>query len=144
MTTTYAYSGYNQTVTVGTSGTYHITVNGASGGHGGLGYYGDGVSPRTAIMPSDRRSRAVEYVTPDGLATAICPSAEARKGSGVAARGVPLRRREHRPPDFLAAHGVASRSARSRGTRTTTCGGGWAIRHHSTITASLGSRGLIV
>ena len=27
-------------------------------------------------MPSDWRSRAVEYVTPDGLATAICPSAE--------------------------------------------------------------------
>lgn len=44
--------------------------------HRTFGYYGDGVSPRTAIMPSDWRSRAVEYVTPDGLATAICPSAE--------------------------------------------------------------------
>ena len=27
-------------------------------------------------MPLDWRSRAVEYVTPDGLATAICPSAD--------------------------------------------------------------------
>ena len=44
--------------------------------HRTFGYYGDGVSPRTAIMPLDWRSRAVEYVTPDGLATAICPSAE--------------------------------------------------------------------
>jgi hypothetical protein len=26
-------------------------------------------------MPVDWRSRAVEYVTPDGLATAVCPSA---------------------------------------------------------------------
>jgi hypothetical protein len=44
--------------------------------HRTFGYYGDGVSPRTAIMPSDWRSRAVEYVTPDGLVTAVCPSAE--------------------------------------------------------------------
>jgi hypothetical protein len=43
--------------------------------HRTFGYYGDGVSPRTAIMPLDWRSRAVEYVTPEGLATAICPSA---------------------------------------------------------------------
>jgi len=44
--------------------------------HRTFGYYGDGVSPSTAIMPSDWRSRAVEYVTPDGLATAVCPSAD--------------------------------------------------------------------
>jgi hypothetical protein len=44
--------------------------------HRTFGYYGDGVGPRTAIMPLDWRSRAVEYVTPDALATAICPSAE--------------------------------------------------------------------
>jgi len=44
--------------------------------HRTFGYYGDGVSPRTAVMPPDWRNRAVEYVTPDGLATAICPSAE--------------------------------------------------------------------
>jgi hypothetical protein len=37
MTTTYDYSGHIQIVTVGTSGTYHITINGASGGHGGTG-----------------------------------------------------------------------------------------------------------
>jgi hypothetical protein len=43
--------------------------------HKTFGYYGDGVSPSTAVMPLDWRSRAVEYVTPDGLATAICPSA---------------------------------------------------------------------
>jgi hypothetical protein len=41
-----------------------------------FGYYGDGVGPRPAIMPLDWRSRSVEYVTPDGLAIAICPSAE--------------------------------------------------------------------
>jgi hypothetical protein len=44
--------------------------------HRTFGYYGDGVSPRTAIMPLDWRSRAVEYVTPDGLVTAICPTPE--------------------------------------------------------------------
>jgi hypothetical protein len=44
--------------------------------HRTFGYYGDGVSPRTAVMPLDWRSRAVEYGTPDSLATAICPSAE--------------------------------------------------------------------
>lgn len=27
-------------------------------------------------MPLDSRSHTVEYVTPDGLATAVCPSAE--------------------------------------------------------------------
>ena len=27
-------------------------------------------------MPSDWHNRAVEYVTPDGLATAVCPSAD--------------------------------------------------------------------
>jgi hypothetical protein len=48
-------------------------------GHGSLfhrtfRYYGDGVSPETAIMPPDWRSRATEYGTPDGSATAICPS----------------------------------------------------------------------
>lgn len=43
--------------------------------HKTFGYYGDGVSPSTAVMPLDWRSRAVEYVTPDGLATAVCPSA---------------------------------------------------------------------
>lgn len=44
--------------------------------HSTFGYYGDGVSPRTATMPLDWRTRTAEYVTPDGLATAICPSAE--------------------------------------------------------------------
>lgn len=44
--------------------------------HRTFGYYGDGVSPRTAVVPLDWRSRAVEYVTPDGLATAVCPSAD--------------------------------------------------------------------
>lgn len=44
--------------------------------HKTFGYYGDGVSSRTAVMPVDWRSRAVEYVTPDRLATALCPSAE--------------------------------------------------------------------
>jgi hypothetical protein len=43
--------------------------------HKTFGYYGDGVSPSTAVMPLDWRSRAVEYATPDGLATAVCPSA---------------------------------------------------------------------
>ncbi len=37
-------------------------------------YYCDGVSPGTAIMPDDWRSRAVDYVTPDGAVTAVCPS----------------------------------------------------------------------
>jgi hypothetical protein len=44
--------------------------------HRTFGYYGDGVSSHTAIMPLDWRSRATEYVTADGSATAICPSAE--------------------------------------------------------------------
>ena len=44
--------------------------------HRTFGYYGDGVSSRTAVMPLDWRVRAVEYATPDGLATALCPSAE--------------------------------------------------------------------
>lgn len=44
--------------------------------HRTFGYYGDGVSPRTAVMPVDWRTRASEYVTPDGLATAVCPSAD--------------------------------------------------------------------
>ncbi len=44
--------------------------------HKTFGYYGDGVSPNSAIMPLDWRSRALEYVTPDGLATAVCPSAD--------------------------------------------------------------------
>ena len=44
--------------------------------HRTFGYYGDGVSKRTAIMPLDWRGRATEYTTPDGLATALCPSAE--------------------------------------------------------------------
>ena len=44
--------------------------------HKTFGYYGDGVSPSTAVMPLDWRSRAVEYVTPDGIATAVCPSAD--------------------------------------------------------------------
>ena len=42
--------------------------------HRTFGYYGDGVSKRTAIMPLDWRQRATEYTTQDGLATAICPS----------------------------------------------------------------------
>jgi hypothetical protein len=44
--------------------------------HRTFGYYGDGVSKRTAVMPLDWRDRATEYTTPDGLATAVCPSAE--------------------------------------------------------------------
>src|ERR1051326_2386159 len=44
--------------------------------HKTFGYYGDGVSKRAAIMPLDWRGRATEYKTPDGLATALCPSAE--------------------------------------------------------------------
>jgi hypothetical protein len=44
--------------------------------HRTFGYYGDGVSKRTAVMPLDWPRRATEYTTPDGLATAICPSAE--------------------------------------------------------------------
>jgi hypothetical protein len=41
-----------------------------------FGYYGDGVSAQTAVMPLDWRKRATEYETPDGLATAVCPSAD--------------------------------------------------------------------
>jgi hypothetical protein len=44
--------------------------------HRTFGYYGDGVSKRTAVMPLDWRRRAAEYTTQDGLATAVCPSAE--------------------------------------------------------------------
>jgi hypothetical protein len=44
--------------------------------HRTFGYYGDGVGPKTAMMPMDWRMRAIEYKTPDGLATAICPSAD--------------------------------------------------------------------
>jgi hypothetical protein len=44
--------------------------------HRTFGYYGDGVSKRTAVMPLDWRGRATVYTTPDGLATAVCPSAE--------------------------------------------------------------------
>lgn len=52
----------------------------ASIGHDSLfdrtfGYCG-GVGPRTAIMPMDWRTRAIEYRTPNGEATALCPSAE--------------------------------------------------------------------
>jgi hypothetical protein len=43
--------------------------------HRTFSYYCDGVSPGTAIMPEDWRDRTVEYVTPDGLVTAICPEA---------------------------------------------------------------------
>ena len=50
-------------------------------GHGSMfhrtfHYYGDGVSPGTAIMPKDWRVRATEYGVPDGSAVAICPSAD--------------------------------------------------------------------
>lgn len=50
-------------------------------GHGSMfhrtfHYYGDGVSPNTAIMPVDWRVRATEYTPSDGSATAICPSAD--------------------------------------------------------------------
>jgi hypothetical protein len=44
--------------------------------HKTFGYYGDGVSKGTAVMPLDWRQRVTEYTTPDGLATAVCPSAE--------------------------------------------------------------------
>jgi len=43
--------------------------------HRTFSYYCDGLSPGTAIMPDDWRSRATEYVTPDGLVTATCPDA---------------------------------------------------------------------
>ena len=43
--------------------------------HQTFSYYCDGVSPATATMPADWRDRTTEYVTPDGIATAICPSA---------------------------------------------------------------------
>jgi hypothetical protein len=50
-------------------------------GHGSMfhrtfHYYGDGVSPDTAIMPADWRTRATEHVVADGGAVAICPSAD--------------------------------------------------------------------
>ena len=50
-------------------------------GHGSMfhrtfHYYGDGVSPNTAIMPADWRLRATEYTPPDGSVTAVCPSAD--------------------------------------------------------------------
>jgi hypothetical protein len=50
-------------------------------GHGSMfhrtfHYYGDGVSPGTAIMPMDWRIRATEYDVPDSGAVAICPSAD--------------------------------------------------------------------
>jgi hypothetical protein len=50
-------------------------------GHGSMfhrtfRYYGDGVSPNTAIMPADWRLRATEYTPPDGSVTAVCPSAD--------------------------------------------------------------------
>lgn len=44
--------------------------------HRTFGYYGDGVGPKTAMMPLDWRMRSIEYKTPDGLAIAICPSAD--------------------------------------------------------------------
>jgi hypothetical protein len=44
--------------------------------HRTFGCHGDGVSSRTAIMPTDWRTRAREYATPDGAATALCPSAD--------------------------------------------------------------------
>jgi len=50
-------------------------------GHGSMfhrtfHYYGDGVSPGTAIMPADWRTRATEHAVADGSAVAICPSAD--------------------------------------------------------------------
>ncbi len=50
---------------IGEGSRFHLT----------FGYYGDGVSPGTAIMPEDWRSRASDYTTTDGAVTAICPSA---------------------------------------------------------------------
>jgi hypothetical protein len=44
--------------------------------HRAFGYYCDGVSQRTSVMPLDWRVRATEYTTPDGLVTAVCPGAE--------------------------------------------------------------------
>src|SRR5258708_2827839 len=44
--------------------------------HRTFGYYGDGVSNKTAVMPLDWRQRATEYGTQDGLATALGPSTE--------------------------------------------------------------------
>jgi hypothetical protein len=51
------------------------TIGEGSQFHRTFSYYCDGVSPGTAIMPEDWRDRASEYVTPDGLVTAICPNA---------------------------------------------------------------------
>lgn len=53
----------------------HATIGEGSQFHRTFSYYCDGVSPGTAIMPEDWRGRAIKYVTPDGLATAICPEA---------------------------------------------------------------------
>lgn len=42
-----------------------------------FGYYGDGVSPTTAVMPLDWLTRASDYVTPDDwtvIVLAIRPS----------------------------------------------------------------------
>jgi len=44
--------------------------------HQTFGYYGDGVSPRTAPKPLDWRTHATGYVTADRLATAVCPTAD--------------------------------------------------------------------
>jgi hypothetical protein len=52
--------------TIGQGSVFHRTFH----------YYGDGVSPRTAIMPQDWRSRAVTYKTADDTVQALCPSAD--------------------------------------------------------------------
>jgi hypothetical protein len=51
--------------TIGQGSMFHRTFH----------YYGDGVSPGTAIMPMDWRSRATEYDVSGGGAVAICPGA---------------------------------------------------------------------
>jgi len=69
--------------------------------HKTFGYFGDGVSPSTAVMPLDWRSRAVEYVTPDGPGHRGLPERQrhrnrqtdrlAREGSDLATGSNPLR-----------------------------------------------------
>jgi hypothetical protein len=53
-----------------------ITIGHGSMFHRTFHYHGDGVSPNTAIMPTDWRVRATEYTPSDGSMTAVCPSAD--------------------------------------------------------------------
>jgi len=42
--------------------------------HRSFRYYGDGVGPKTAMMPVDWKMRTTIYTIPDGTVSAICPS----------------------------------------------------------------------